>query len=143
MRSRRDDVDSAAAVERALRLGVCGVGGRLDEAPQTLEAAVAAVEAAHDQRTAHRLARFADAPDGAHVWTRDRDGWYWHGVLDGPWRYDEDAEAHALDLVHVRPCRWDESAVPEPEVPDAVLHTFARGGRNWQRIHAAGGVSAR
>lgn len=138
MRSRRDDVPDGVAVQRALRLGVCGMGGRLSDAPATLEDALRAVDREHDERTARRLGRFAHAPDGAHVWTRDADGWYWHGVLDGPWRYDGDEEAHAVDLVHVRPCRWDEAPTPHDRVPGPVLATFARGGRNWQRIHAAG-----
>lgn len=138
MRSRRDDVPTGAAVERALRLGVCGMGGRLSEVPGTLADALREVDREHDERTARRLARFAEAPDGAHVWTRDEDGWYWHGVLDGPWRYDAGAEAHAVDLVHVRPCHWDDEPTPHDRVPAPVLATFARGGRNWQRIHAAG-----
>ena len=33
MRSRDDDVSDGPAVERALELGVCGMGGRLDDAP--------------------------------------------------------------------------------------------------------------
>lgn len=143
MVSRRDDVDAAAAVSRALRLGVCGVGGRVTPAPSLLDEAIAAVERTHDERMARRLARFADAPDGAHVWTRDGEGWFWHGVLQRPWRYDNDAEAHEVDLVHVRACRWDDEPVALSDLPDAVQHTFARGGRNWQRIRAAGGADGR
>lgn len=137
MRSRRDDIAPGAAVERALRLGICGVGGRLTEPPADLDEAVRAVARAHDERVARRLARFADAPDGSHVWTRDAEGWHWHGVLDGPWRHDDDPAAFEVDLVHVRPCRWDDEPTAEDRVPAAVLETFARGGRNWQRIHAA------
>ena len=49
-------------------------GGRLDAVPATLVAAVEAVAAAHDERTAARLERFAAVPDGSFVWTRDGDG---------------------------------------------------------------------
>lgn len=138
MRSRDDRVADGVAVARALRIGVCGVGGRLLHAPSTLARAIAGVEQEHDERTARRLARFAQAPAGSHVWTRDAEGWFWHGTLVGPWRYDDEPEALAADLVHVRPCDWDDDPVPAPDVPPEVLHTFARGGRNWQRIHAAG-----
>lgn len=138
MRSRRDDVPAGVAVTRALRIAVVGMGGRLDEPPASWEHALEAVSAVHDERFARRLARFAEAPDGSVVWTRDADGWYWRGVLVGPWRYDPTVEASEVDLVHVRPCQWEDKPVPEPHVPAEVLHTFARGGRNWQRIHAAG-----
>lgn len=138
MRSRRDDVAEGAAVARALDIGVCGLGGRLPEPPTSLAEALGAVSEAYDERSARRLERFAEAPDGSAVWTRDADGWYWSGTLNGPWRYDPAPEAFAVDLVHVRPCRWQDQPVPDLRVPSAVLETFARGGRNWQRIHAAG-----
>ncbi len=80
---------------------------------------------------ARRLERFAEVPDGAFVWTREVDGLYRLGRLAGPWRYDASADAVAADLVHVRPCSW---SVALADVPAAVLHTFSRGGRNFQRI---------
>lgn len=133
MRSRRDDVDAAAAVARALRCGICGIGGRLDAVPATLAAAVEAVAVTHDARTAARLERFAAVPDGSFVWTRDGDGSYFLGRFAGPWRYDPDPEAWTLDLVHVRATDWAPDPVPPDEVPPATRQTFARGGRNFQR----------
>jgi hypothetical protein len=117
MRSRRDDVDPWAAVERALDLGLCGMG------------------AVTDERSARRRDRFATVPDGAVVWTRDPDGRYVRGLLSGPLRDDRSAAAVEADLVHVRPCRWSEP-VEEHRVPPAVVATYARGGRNFQRIRA-------
>jgi hypothetical protein len=137
MRSRGDDVDPGLAVERALLAGVCGVGGCLSEPPVTLRDAVAAVSVEHDERTARRVERFAAAPEGAYVWTRDPDGLTYLGRLTGPWRYDASAGATSADLVHVRDCRWLASPVAEPEVPQAVTRTFGRGGRNFQQIHDA------
>lgn len=134
MRSRDDRVPPGGAVERALALGLCGIGGRLDAPPPALSEALAAVDARFDERTARRLERFAAAPDGVFVWTRDVDGLAWLGRLTGPWHYDAAAEASAVDLVHVRPCAWLPAPVPESRVPAAVRATFARGGRNWQRI---------
>lgn len=134
MRSRDDRVSAGLAVERALVLGACGVGGILETPPASLAEALAAVDAAHGERTARRLERFAAAPDGAFVWTRDGDGLLWLGRLEGPWRYDAGAAARDVDLVHVRPCRWLTAPVPPIEVPAAVRATFARGGRNWQQI---------
>lgn len=72
---------------------------------------------------------------GAVVWARDSDGRYRRGELSGPLRYDATPAAHAADLGHVRPCTWDEP-LDEPQVPVAVVATFERGGRNFQRIRA-------
>ena len=114
LRSRRDDIDPAATLARALRLGLCGFG---DDAPD------------------RRVARFAAVEDGSLVWTRDFDGLFWLGRLEGPLRYDDTAEAVAVDLVHVRPCTWRSPPVTESAAPPAVVATFGRGGRNFQQIH--------
>ncbi|MDG5485993.1 GAF domain-containing protein [Mycolicibacterium gadium] len=117
MRSRRDDIDPRSTVGRALAKGVVGFGDA----------------GADDDRLDRRVARFADVADGSFVWTRDADGLFWLGRIEGPLFYD-DAGA-AVDLVHVRRCRWIAEPVLEPEVPSAVLATFARGGRNFQQTH--------
>jgi hypothetical protein len=136
MRSRIDAVDAGLAVERALDLGVVGVGGRLSSAPRDALDAVARVADEHDERVASRLERFMAVPDGAEVWTRDPAALFHRGVLTGPWRYDTDPAAHAVDLTHVRPCSWEPDALAEHELPPAVAATFRRGGRNFQRIRA-------
>ncbi len=136
MRSRDDGVAEGAAVERALALGLCGFGGRLDPTPDDPVVAAALAAAQHDERLARRIERFAAAPEGALVWTRDIDGLFRLGRVIGAWRYDDRAGAEACDLVHVRPCDWLDGAVAEARVPAAVRHAFARGGRNWQRIRA-------
>ncbi|WP_244928235.1 GAF domain-containing protein [Nocardioides sp. W7] len=117
MRSRSDDVEPWAAVERALERGLCGMG------------------AVSDERSARRLDRFAAVPDGAVMWTRDPDGRFVRGVLTGPLEHDRDPAAVAVDLVHVRRCRWSEP-VEEHRAPPAVVATYARGGRNFQRVRA-------
>lgn len=133
MRSRDDEVDLTLAVARAVDLGLVGVGGRLARPPVTLEDALAATYDEHGERPAARLRRFAAVEVGAQVWTRDEDGLFRVGEVTGEWRYDPSAEAWAADLVHVRPCAW---AAPADVVPGAVLATFARGGRNFQRVRA-------
>ncbi len=120
MRSRRDDVDHGATIERALTLGLCGFG-----------------EAADDGRSARRVERFAEVDDGSFVWTRDTDGLYWLGRIVGPYFYDASDDAAAVDLVHVRECRWLATPLLEPAVPAAVVATSQRGGRNFQQTHDA------
>lgn len=136
MRSRDDTVDVGAAVERALELGLCGVGGRLPSAPVSLVDALIGTDEHYGERTARRLERFAGADDGAFVWTREADGALRLGRLRGPWVYDDDPAAAEVDLVHVRACVWASDPIPDAQAPPPVLATFARGGRNWQRIRA-------
>ena len=119
LRSRSDDVDPRLDVERALSSGLCGFGDR-----------------GHGSQLARRVERFAEVPDGSFVWTRDSDGLYWLGRIDGPYLYDTDGAG--VDLVHVRPCRWCDIPVVESACPAAVVATFGRGGRNFQQIHDDG-----
>lgn len=138
MRSRIPEVDPDLAVERALATGVCGVGGRLRSTPRDAAEAVARTADEHDERTARRLERFQAVPVGSVVWTRDPSGFYVAGTLTGPWRYDADPAAYDADLVHVRDCAWQEP-LPEHRAPPAVVATYRRGGRNFQRIRGAEG----
>jgi hypothetical protein len=122
MRSRSDAVDHQAAIDRARRLGVCGFGESVGgEAEQ--------------ERLDRRVARFAEIDEGSFVWTRDTNGWFWLGRISGPYGYDADLTAAAVDLVHIRPCEWLSIPILEQDVPAAVVATFRRGGRNFQEIH--------
>lgn len=122
MRSRNDAVEPQAAIYRARRLGVCGFG-QLVSGP------------AEQERLARRVSRFAEVDGGSFVWTRDTRGWFWLGRISGPYVYDAGKTAAAVDLVHIRPCEWLSTPILEHDVPDAVVATFGRGGRNFQEIH--------
>jgi hypothetical protein len=117
MRSRRDDVDFGATIARARERGLCGFG------------------VAANDRLVRRIDRFRDVADGSFVWTRDADGLYWLGRIVGPYFYDADDDAAAVDLVHVRECDWLPTPLREPAVPAAVVATYRRGGRNFQQTH--------
>jgi hypothetical protein len=119
MRSRRDDVDFGATIERALSRGLCGFGGR----------------GVADERLARRVERFREIDDGSFVWTRDPEGLYWLGRIRGPYFHDADDAAEAVDLVHVRECDWLSRPLLEQAIPAAVVATFRRGGRNFQQTH--------
>jgi hypothetical protein len=135
MRSRCDGIALEATLARAKTLQVCGFGGSLRPAPSDVDEAVALASEQHDIRLGRRIGRFADLADGFFVWTRDEDQLFWLGCVHGPWHYDDSADAAAVDLVHVRPCTWTDEPVLASEAPAAVLATFGRGGRNFQRIH--------
>jgi hypothetical protein len=135
MRSRRDDIDVQATIDRAKRLNLCGFGGVLKPVPSDLDVAITLAERQYDERYARRIARFAEVSLGSLVWTRDTDGLFWLGRIDGPWRYDGDDDAARVDLVHIRACEWLSTPLTEAEVPAAVTATFRRGGRNFQQTH--------
>lgn len=118
------------------------MGGRLDAAPSDLDEATRRVDRQHGERVAARLERFAALPAGDFVWTRDAEAELWLGRIEGEWRFDASAAAWEVDLQHVRVCRWSDAPVPLPDVPAAVLATFARGGRNFQRVRDADAEAA-
>jgi len=135
MRSRPHDVAVRATIDRARRLNLCGFGGLLTPPPANLPTALALADECYGARFARRIARFADVPPRSLVWTRDTDGLFWLGRIEGPYFYDAQDEAAAVDLVHVRPCTWLSTPLLESGVPAAVIATFGRGGRNFQQTH--------
>jgi hypothetical protein len=132
MRSRSDAIDLRATIARARGLGLCGFGQLVRDRRE-------------EARLARRVARFVTLADGSFVWTRDAEGLYWLGRIEGPYLFDGEPAAAAVDLVHVRPCRWLAEPVLECDVPAAVVATFGRGGRNFQQTHdsAVGPQTAR
>lgn len=122
MRSRSDAVELQGTFDRARRLGICGFGQFVDRPGE-------------QERLARRVDRFADLDEGSFVWTRDPCRCFWLGRVSGPYLYDADEEAAAVDLVHIRPCEWLSEPILEQHAPTTVVATFTRGGRNFQKIH--------
>jgi hypothetical protein len=117
MRARDLDVPAGAGAEHGLARGLVGIGpGRGERADRMLH-------------------RFAEVPEGAFVWTRDRRGGYHLGRIIGALREDGSESARAVGITRVRDVEWLERTFAETEVPSAVAPTFARGGRNFQRTH--------
>jgi hypothetical protein len=137
MRARDRDLPPGAGAAYGLARGLVGIGDALPEVPSTVDAALTAAADRHGEKAGRMLRRFADLPHGTFVWTRDDDGWFHLGRIDGPWRYEDDADARAVGIHHVRPARWLDAPVAPDAVPAAVAETFARGGRNLQRINSA------
>jgi hypothetical protein len=140
MRPRDRDIAPGAGAAFGLRHGVVGIGDVLDRPPPTLEAAIGATTRLHGEKAGRMLERFASVDDGAFVWTRAPDGAFRLGRITGPWRYDDSPAAHAVGIHHVRPARWLDRPIGDDAAPAEVARTFARGGRNLQRIRDAEAV---
>lgn len=117
MRARDREIPAGAGAEYGLMSGVVGIGPGSGE------------------RAARMLHRFAEVPEGAYVWTRDRVGGYHLGRITGALREDGSEDARAVGITRVRDAEWLERTFDEMDVPVAVAQTFARGGRNFQRTH--------
>jgi hypothetical protein len=137
MRARALDVPAGAGAEHGLARGLVGIGDALDAVPRSFDEAVAAATAAHGPKAGRMLRAFGTLPEGTFVWTRSIDGRFFLGRIVGPWRYDDSPAARAVGIHHVRAASWLERPIGGDEVPPAVAATFARGGRNLQRMHDA------
>jgi hypothetical protein len=135
MRARDRDAPPGAGAAFGLAHGLVGTGDALDVVPATIDEAVAAATDRHGEKAGRMLRRFAAVPDGAFVWTREADGTYRLGRIDGPWRYVDTLAAREVGIHHVRPAAWLDRPFGEDEVPAGVAFTYARGGRNLQRTH--------
>jgi hypothetical protein len=123
MRARgRDDVPAGMGARRGIAAGFVGVG---------------VGEATEDERAARRLRLFASLPIGTSVWTRTLDGTFRLGRIRGPLAVADPETRSATGLQHVRTAEWRPERFTLLTVPPAVAATFARGGRNLQRIHDA------
>ena len=135
MRARDRDLPEGTGAAYGLERGLVGIGDELAASPATIDEAIDAARATHGDKAARMLERFAQLADGAFVWTEDAEGAFHLGRITGPWRYDDSMGARAVGIHHVRPVRWLDRPIGDREVPPAVAHTFARGGRNFQRTH--------
>lgn len=84
-------------------------------------------------RANSNVRRFHDAAVGTLLWTRQRNGNYWLGVVEGEWEYRDEQQARDLDLFNVRPTRWEQVGT-EGKVPGRVVNAF-RSRWTLQKIH--------
>lgn len=139
---RSPSADDGSAVDWAIAAGVVGLDGALGARVDDFDEMLAVANHELDERTTRRILRFAQTPTGSLVWTYDSSGGLHLGRLHGDWRYDPGDVARRLGLPHQRACDWANGPVPYALVPVSVIEAFARGGRNWQRIRAAGASEA-
>ena len=134
MRARSVDAGSYPGARFGVANSLTGTGEPLSRAPVDLEEALVLSEEEHGAKSARMLERFAGLQDGTLVWTRTAEDEFRLGSLTGGWRYDESSEALRIGICQVRPTRWISDIFSHLTAPDAVGHTFSRGGRNFQRI---------
>lgn len=136
LRSAGLGVDHASQVAYALEKGVIGPGwGLSPPPPQSLDEALQRLW--EDSRPGyHVVRRFAAAPTGSFVWSRDLSGRYLLGELVGEWRYDRSKQAAAVDLENVRPVAWAPRTVLDVDVPAAVVRAWAGRGTSFNEIHS-------
>ncbi len=137
MRARDRDVSPGAGAAYGVEHGLVGIGDALPDPPATIDQATRDATEVHGAKAGRMVHAFAHVADGAFVWTRMPDESYRLGRVAGPWRYDDSSEAREVGIHHVRDTVWLERRFVGEELPGAVVETFMRGGRNFQRIHDA------
>jgi hypothetical protein len=137
LRSGNPEVDHERQVAYALKEKVVGPGWGLKPPPRSIDRAVERLRRI-SKSGADTVRRFADAPTGSLVWSRDLTGRYLLGQLVGEWRYDPSPEAAEVDLANQRQVRWARRSVLDDEVPAAVVRAWAGRGTSFHRIHNEG-----
>lgn len=137
MRARAMNAEREAGASFGLEYGVVGTGDALEGIPASLHQAIEETRGRYGEKAGRMLRTFAELPERTLVWTRAH-GFFRLGRISGPWRYDGSNAARQVGIHNVRPADWLERPFGDDEVPVAVSATFARGGRNFQRIHDAG-----
>jgi len=137
----RDDADHDRATNWCLENGYAGLGWKIPN--QEGLSGISWPEYEEHGRANSNVRRFHEAAIGTLVWTRQRNGDYWLGVIEGEWEYRDDPVACELDLCNVRPARWEHVGT-EGEVPGRVVNAF-RSRWTLQKIHdhAAGAYTHR
>jgi hypothetical protein len=135
LRSGLVGVDHAKQVAYCLTHGVLGLGWRLEPPPRSLEEALSRVRAEFSGSAASTIRRFAEAPGGSLVWSRDVTGRYLLGSFCGPWRYESSAEATVVNVHQVRPVSWAPRSLLDVEVPGAVIRAWVGPGSSFSEIH--------
>lgn len=135
MRSRELEAPPFAGAGFGVHEGLVGIGERVDPGPASLEEAIDRLAARLGPKAGRMVDRFASLPEGSLVWTRTGEETYRLGRVTGPWRYLDSEPARGVGIHHVRGAEWLDREFRADQVPAGVLHTFGRGGRNFQRIH--------
>ena len=125
MRSRSADAPSGAGAEFGVARDLVGIGEALEDSPRSPAGAILALIRTHGEKAGRMLARFADLPDVAFVWTCLRDGACRLGAIAGDWRYDDSHAARGVGVRSVGPTAWSPCRFGDGTVPDAVARMFS------------------
>lgn len=134
MRARDRDAGQFEGAHYGFERGLVGIGGELSPSPANLEESVLRAADRIDPKTSRMIRNFASLPEGSYVWTQTGESEYRLGLITGPWSYDSSPKATAVGIFQVRPAEWLPVPFTLKTTPLPVIDTFARGGRNFQRI---------
>lgn len=132
MRARSVDEDEFDGASAGVARGIAGIGEPLGQPPANEDEAVLMTREEHGEKAGRMLDRFISLPSGTLVWTRTADDEFRLGSLTGCWRYVDPRGRFGIS--NVRPADWLERTFDIAATPAGVVHTFDRGGRNFQRI---------
>src|SRR4029453_14840734 len=105
LRSAKPGVNHERQVAYALKKGVVGPGWGLKPPPRSRDRAVERLRRI-SKAGADTVRRFAYAPTGSLVWSRDLSGRYLLGQLVSEWQYDASPQAAEVDLENQRRVAW-------------------------------------
>lgn len=70
--------------------------------------------------------------EGDLCWTRDYNGTYYLGKVEGPWRYEDSPPHKRADIVNVRDCRWVKVGASD-KVPGRIVDSYP--GMTLQKVN--------
>lgn len=141
MRSLKEGVDHAKQVAYCLQGGLVGIGWGVAELSSgaaladVLNAIASNNEKGWGRQAASTVRLFGEvAQEGDFVWTRDLSGAFWVGRIAGPYRYENSAQAKAVDTHQVRDVEWGSRALNDLEVPGAIIRAFSGQATSFSRM---------
>ncbi len=140
LRSTKKGVDHGKQETHCFEHNRVGIGWGVNEVASGAPAGevIAAIQARPDwgKGSAATVRRFADdVIDGDFIWVRDQLGLYRLGRFSGPYRYENDEVARAVDIHQVRGVEWLPVPLTEIQVPAGVIRSFIGRQSSFSRIH--------
>lgn len=134
MRARSLDIDQFAGARHGVSNGVVGIGEPVSRKPESLSEAILLSSDEHGEKAGRMLVRFAELPPDTMVWTQTGPEEFRLGRIRGDWFHDDSLSARATGIANARPAEWLDRIFGPGDTPLAVIDSFGRGGRNFQRI---------
>ena len=121
--------DAAAGVDPkafCFNKGVAGMGHPVPNTPSDWDNYRQLAAAEYPSGSWTPVIVLHDIPVGGVIWTRSgntSETTFWVGLVTGSWKYLDDSDAKAADIVNVRPVVWYKVGGYQ-DVPDAIKNAF-------------------